>query len=187
MRIPVIIAITALTFFEGADKPKSPSAVKAQRTYENSVRVADKQQRQSLQTAQVAYLKELKEASDAALEAKDLKAANEIEAARTAIAAKKPITSPTFQRAIDAQRTYEDSVKAVNEQHLAELKSAEEVYLKVMQLALDETIVAKDLTEANRIDAAIKAMQQKIEARNVADAFDHSTITNSIGMEFRKS
>ena len=133
MKSSAIIVIAALTFIVGADKPKSPSAVKAQRTYEDAVRAADNQQRESLTTAQEEYLKQLKEASDAALTAKDLNAANEIEAARKAIAKKKPFTSPTFQLAIESQRNHEDSVQVANEHHLDAVKKAEEVYLKDLQ------------------------------------------------------
>ncbi len=184
MKTPILLAIAALTLIAGADKPKSTPAIKAQRTYEDSVRAADGQQRQALMVAQDEYLTKLKEASDAALEDNDLNAANEIEAARKAIARKKPFAAPTYQLAIDAQRTHEDSVKAANKQHHDALKKAEEVYLKEMQIGLDVAIAAKDLTEANRIDGAMKEMQQKIDARDAASIPALSTTINSIGMAF---
>ncbi len=183
MKTPLFIAIASLTLIAGADKPRSATAVKAQRTYEDSVRAADKEHQQSLKSARDEYLKQLKEASDAALEANDLNAANEIEAARNAISRKKPFVAPTFQLAIDAQRTHEDSVKAANEQQIAALRKAEEVHMHEMQAALDSAIAAKDLTEANRIDAAMKEMQQKIDARDAAST-PALSITNSIGMTF---
>ncbi len=174
MKARIFIAIAALTLIVGADKPKSPPAIKAHRTYEDSVRAADGQQRQALKAAQDEYLTKLKEASDSALEANDLKAANEIEAARKAIAKKRPVLAPTFQLAIDAQRTHEDSVKAANEQHLDAVKQAEEIYQKEMQLGLDAAIADKDLMEGNRIDAAMKEMQRKIDARDSTDSLAQS-------------
>jgi formylglycine-generating enzyme required for sulfatase activity len=184
MKTLLFIAIASLTLIAGADKPRSATAVKAQRTYEDSVRAADKEHQQSLKSARDEYLKQLKEASDAALEANDLNAANEIEAARKAMARKKPFVPPTFQLAIDAQRTHEDSVQAANEQQLVALKRAEEVYLKDMQAALDLSIATKDLTEANRIDTVMKEMQQGIDARDAASSPALSSTINSIGMAF---
>jgi formylglycine-generating enzyme required for sulfatase activity len=184
MKTAIFIAIAALTLIAGADKPQSTPAIKAQRTYEDSVRAADGQQRQALIVAQDEYLTKLKEASDSALEANDLKAANEIEAARKAIARKKPFVLPTYQLAIDAQRTHEDSVQATNAQHLVALKQAEEVYQKELQAALDSAIAAKDLTEANRIDAVMQLMPQKIDTRNDTGKLVFSRTTNSIGMTF---
>ncbi len=183
MKTPIFIAIAALTLIAGTDKPKSPPAIKAHRTYEDSVRAADGQQRQALKAAQDEYLTKLKEAKDSALEVNDLKAANEIEAALKAIAMKRPVLAPTFQLAIEAQRSHEDSVQAANEQQLVALKRAEEVYQTELQAALDSAIASKDLTEANRIDAAMKEMQQKIDARDAAST-PALSITNSIGMTF---
>ncbi len=68
MESPILIAIAVLTLIGGADNPKSPAAVKAQRTYEDSIRAADKEHQQSLKSARDEYLKQLKEASDAAAE-----------------------------------------------------------------------------------------------------------------------
>ncbi len=184
MKTLIIVLIAALTLIAGADKPKSPPAVKALRTYGDSVRAVDEEHRQSMNSAQDEYRKQLKEASDVALGAKDLNAANEIEAALKAIAKKKPFAAPTFQLAIEAQRTHEDSVQAANEQQRDGLKEAEEIYLKEMQVGLDAAIVAKDLAEANRIDGAMKEMQHKIDARHATDPLVVSGGTNSIGMTF---
>jgi hypothetical protein len=191
MKTPIFIAIAALTLIAGADKPQSTPAIKAQRTYEDSVRVADIDHQQSLMAARDKYLKQLKEASDSALEANDLNAANEIEAARKAIARKKAFVAPTFQLAIDAQRTHEDSVQAANEQHLDAVKQAEEIYQKEMQLGLDAAIANKDLMEANRIDAAMKEMQRKIDARDSTDSLAQShslksgDVWNGLGMPIK--
>ena len=124
MKTQIIVFIAALALIVGADKPKSPPALKALRTYEDSVRAVEKKHQQSLNSAQDEYLKQLKEASDVALGAKDLNAANEIEAALKAIAKKKPIVAHTFQLAIEAQRAHDDSVQAANEQQLVGLKKA---------------------------------------------------------------
>ena len=179
MKTPFFMAISVLTLIVGADNPKSPAAVKAQRTYEDSIRTADREHRISLKTSQDEYLKELKDALNAALEANDLKAANEIDSARQAIMREKPFVAPTFQLAIDAQRTHEDSLKAANEQHLDAVKQAEENYQKEMQLSLDAAIADKDLMEANRIDAAIKEMQRKIDARDSIDSLAQSPLLKS--------
>ena len=184
MKPSFFIVIAAITLIAGADKPRSPAAVKAERTYEDSVRAANKELRQSLSTAQEEYLKQLKDASDAALEANDLKAANEIEAALKAIPKKKPFVAPTFQLAIDAQRTHDDSVQPANEQQIAALRKAEEVYQRGMQAALDSAIAAKDLTEANRIDDSVTQMQHPIDARDAVSIPALSITTNSIGMTF---
>ncbi len=191
MKMLIFIAIAALTLIAGADTPKSTPAIKAQRTYEDSVRAADGQQRQALMAARDEYLTKLKEAKDSALGVNDLNAANEIEAALKAIAKKKPFVAPTFQLAIDAQRTHEDSTKAADEQHLDALKQAEDVYQNEMQLGLDAAITNKDLMEANRIDAAMKEMQRKIDARNSTDSLAQShslksgDVWNGLGMPMK--
>ena len=62
MKTSIFMAIAALTLIAGADKPKSTPAIKAQRTYEDSARAADGQQRQALMAARDEYLTKLKEA-----------------------------------------------------------------------------------------------------------------------------
>ena len=162
MKTQFIIIIAAFTLIAAAEKPKSPSAIKAQRSYEDRVQAADKEHSQSLTTAKDVYLKELKEALDAALEEKDLKEANVINAALEAIAEGKAVIAPASKLAVKAQRTNEDSVNAANDQHVAAIMKAEEEYFKDMQIGLDEAIAAKDLAEANRIDAAMKAMRHQV-------------------------
>ncbi len=164
-----VLIIVVLICMSGADKPKSAAAVKALRTFEDSVRAANEQKMQSLQAADGEHLKGLNEALDAALAAKDLKAANEIEATIKAIGRKKPAATPTSPFAIEAGRKREDLVQAANDAHLETLNVAEETYLERLQEGLDAAITAKDLVEANRIDAVIKELQATIDARNVAD------------------
>ncbi|NQV88692.1 MAG: hypothetical protein HQ402_04075, partial [Parcubacteria group bacterium] len=109
------------------------------------------------------------EALDAALAAKDLDAANEIEAVIKAMAKKKPAATPTSPFATEARRKREDLLQAANDAHLETLKVAEVAYLDSLKEGLDAAITAKDLAEANRIDAVIKELQATIDARNVTD------------------
>ena len=60
-----------------------------------------------------------------------------------------------------------------------------------MQLGLDAAITNKDLMEANRIDAAMKEMQRKIDARNSTDSLAQShslksgDVWNGLGMPMK--
>ena len=75
-------------------------------------------------------------------------------------------------------------MQPANEQQIAALRKAEEVYQRGMQAALDSAIAAKDLTEANRIDDSVTQMQQQIDARDAVSIPALSITTNSIGMTF---
>jgi hypothetical protein len=110
----------------------------------------------------------LTDALAAALTAKDLETANELDSAVKLLAMDKPFVAPRFQQAIDAERTYDDTLRTAVEEHQTALSAAENSCRQELQEALDAALAAKNLGQANNINAAIREIERRIALRNAA-------------------
>ncbi|MFM8475362.1 MAG: formylglycine-generating enzyme family protein [Planctomycetaceae bacterium] len=154
------------------------------RTLEDSIRTAgERLQRQQIAAREV-YQQVFSEALAAALTARDLESANEIDAAIKLLAMNTPFVAPRFQKAIDAERAYEDTLHAAATQHETALSAAENACKVQLQVALDAAFAEKDLRQANEIRSAIKELERRIALRKAQPPKPLSTFTNSIGMKF---
>jgi hypothetical protein len=183
MNTPVLVLIAALTLTTVTDDLQSPSSLKARVTYQDTLQEADERRRMALKAAKEKYLhdveiakeellkqflsakevslKQLQNELNVALEAKDLKKANEIDAAIKSTADKAPPEELRTPLAIDAEQAYETAVYSCDKEFGESAKIAMEIYLTQLQSDFDAAFISKDLKEANRIDAAIKSLKKE--------------------------
>jgi hypothetical protein len=169
MKTPIFIAIAAITLMVGADDPTSSSAVKARRQYEEKLRTAHKEHWATLKIAKGEYLKQVHEQQEeslkqlqkelgAALEGKDLTKANEINTAIEAMSENVDTHEAHSAIAAEAKEEHDEVVQVANEKYREFATESRQMYLTQLQGALDAALVAKDLKEANRIDATMKTV-----------------------------
>ena len=169
MKTPIFIAIAAIILMVGADDPTSSSAVKARRQYEEKLRTTYKEHRATLKVAKGEYLKQVHEQQEeslkqlqkelgAALEGKNLTKANEINTAIEAMSENVDTHEAHSAIAAEAKEEYDEVVQVANEKYREFATESRQMYLTQLQGALDAALVAKDLKEANRIDATMKTV-----------------------------
>lgn len=185
MKSSIFVVMATFATFACVEDVTAPSAEQARDTYEKALQVANDERVATLQSAKDASLKEFQVAKDAslnelqtaldnALNSKDLKEANKIAEAikfMTKTSVLGATTSPVFD---NAKRTYEETTRAANEKYQFQVLPARAAYLTALEAAVDVALVAKDLEEANRIDAVIQRLR-----------VEPGTWQNSVWMTFR--
>jgi formylglycine-generating enzyme required for sulfatase activity len=184
MNFTALIAIVLIIAGTALDEPSPATPLQAVRSLEDAILKADEQLQSQRTAAKVVYKRQLTDALAAALTAKDLETANELDSAVKLLAMDKPFVAPRFQQAIDAERTYDDTLRTAVEEHQTALSAAENSCRQELQEALDAALAAKNLGQANNINAAIREIERRIALRNAAPPKPLSTFTNSVGIKF---
>lgn len=183
MKTLVLILVTALaqTGTCRSDDPTSPAVVEARSTYESTLQTAKMIYDATVDAAKHEYLKQLQivreeamkqqrqkldVALEAAFQAKDLKKATELDVAIKSISENSISGYEKSPIAVTAKQTYLDAIQSAKHEYEQADKNAVEQYLMQLESSFDTTFAAKDLAEANRIDAAIKLL--KLNAKNRA-------------------
>ena len=183
-----VIMIMALTVIGCADEPIATSGKEVRQIYDTALQKADAERSMALKSAQDAYIKQLQGALDAAFENKNLKEANEIDAAMKSMEKKSVPFDSRVQWAVSAKESFEAALKAMNAKHREDYHTAKTQYRKHLGRMLDEALAEKHLDEANRIQTELKEIELDsvspamnptlVEVdRDTAAAFDHGAIT----------
>lgn len=131
------------------DDPKSASAEGARQTFDEAVHLADEQHRQAVEAADQPFRQTVDAADEQrrqTVEAADKLHRQAVEAAD----AKRRQTVET------AEKPHRQTVESAYERRRQTVTEAQEEYLAKLQEAMDAALIAKDLKQANEIDAAMK-------------------------------
>lgn len=177
MKISTIFLLAGIPFIVGADDLGTQLDSDALGKYRHSLQVAEDVRRESIRTAKdnyvkesevakEAYLKHLANEFDVAMEARDLEKANKFDAEIKAITVAKDISDQVYSVIpISPKKTYDAAVTSSLEIYSESEAIAIQDYLKHLEESYNAAFTARNLSEANRFDAAIKMLTRAADSR----------------------
>ena len=177
MRISTIFLLAGIPFIVGADDPRTHLDSDALGKYCLSLQVAEDVRRETIRTAKdnyvkesavvkEAYLKHLANEFDGAMEARDLAKANKVDAEIKALTAAKEIADQVFSViSTSPKKTYDAAIASSQEIYAESEAIAIQDYLKHLEESYNAAFTARNVSEANKFDAAIKMLTRAADSR----------------------